>query len=67
MRSPAGADTDGMRPVLRPVLVGRELIHSRPISPPHDLAVHEGGGQATSTGTAERIQPSIVTANNRPD
>jgi hypothetical protein len=56
-----------MRQVLCPVLVGRELIHSRPISPPHDLAVHEGGGQATSTGTAERIPPSIVTANDRPD
>jgi hypothetical protein len=54
-----------MRQVLCPVLVGLELIHSRPISRPHDLAVHEGGGQATSTGTVERIQPSIMTANDR--
>ena len=56
-----------MRQVLCPVLVGRELIHSRPISPPHDLAVPEGGGQATSTGMWRRTQPSIVTANDRPD
>jgi hypothetical protein len=43
------------------------LIHSRPIWPLPDLTVHEGGGQATSTGTVERIQPSIMTANDRPD
>jgi hypothetical protein len=55
-----------MRQVLCPVLAGL-LIHSRPISPPPDLAVHDDGGQATPTATVERIQPSIVTANDRPD